>query len=369
MKLPDCLKPDEDYALQDGPCSGIVLSSRVRLARNLEGFPFPERLSKEGLNRTRDKAVGGLRELPSLGVHHCGGMDSLGPVEKSMLVERHLISQEHKARGEGSAVVISSDEQISVMVNEEDHLRMQAILPGLQLHQAWKRMDVFDTCLEDRLPFAFSPSYGYLTACPTNLGTGIRASAMLHLPGLVFTDLINQTIKAAQQLGMAVRGLYGEGTEAQGDIFQVSNQMTLGETEEEIVERLHKVVEQIIEQEINSREKMVETEPKRILDRIGRAFGTLLYCHSISSSDCKNLLSMVRLGVELSLFPLDHRSRIGHLFLATEPGHLQIRSSRRRKPEERDVVRATLLRRAVAKLHKPRARDLEVRDPNVAAGS
>ena len=361
MNLLDFLKPEGDYALQDGPRSDIVLSSRVRLARNLSTHPFPESLGPDALAETRNILLEGLLRTETMEDAYHTGMEKLDSQEKQLLVERHLISREHQARADGSAVVISADETISVMVNEEDHLRMQVILPGFQLQEAWRRMDNFDTSLEKRIPYAFSSLYGYLTACPTNLGTGIRVSAMLHLPGLVLEDVINQVINAASKLGMAVRGLYGEGTEAQGNIFQVSNQVTLGESEEEYVEKLHKVVRQIIEQEINTRQKLVETRAVMLKDQIGRAYGILTNCHSINSKEAKNQLSMLRLGVDLCLIDLEHRNLINVLFLSTEPAHLQIRYTQKKNADERDEIRARILRRQLASVRKPRQRGMMVR--------
>ena len=191
-------------------------------------------------------------------------MDNLSTLDKQILVERHLISREHAAKSAGSGLVLNRDETLCVMINEEDHLRMQALRPGLQLRQAWTAIDQADSALEKKLDYAFSPELGYLTACPTNIGTGIRVSAMLHLPGLVLAEQINPIIQSVNKLGLAVRGLYGEGTEALGNVFQVSNQMTLGEAESAIVERLEKVLAQIIEHEENARATLLEKKPKMV---------------------------------------------------------------------------------------------------------
>src|SRR6187397_33377 len=200
------------------------------------------------------------------------------------------------------------------MINEEDHLRMQALRPGLQLKQAWLALDEVDSALERKLPYAVSPELGYLTACPTNLGTGIRVSAMLHLPALVLAEQINQIIQAVNKLGLAVRGLYGEGTEALGNVFQVSNQMTLGESEAAIVERLEKVLSQIIEHEENARGTLLEKKPKMVYNHIGRAYGILANAHSISSKETMNLLSLLRQGIEMGLFPKTDGALVDELF-------------------------------------------------------
>ncbi len=353
MKLLDFLKPAEAYTRRAGPLDKIVLTSRVRLARNLESVSFPGHSKKAQRVEALQILLPAVSELGLMkgGAHE--GMGKLTALEKQILVERHLISREHAARGGGSAVVLSKDELISVMINEEDHLRMQVILPGLQIKEAWSKINAFDSKLELVVPYAFSSKYGYLTACPTNLGTGIRVSAMLHLPGLVLAEHINQIITSVNKLGLAVRGLYGEGTEALGNVFQVSNQMTLGESEEEIVEKLNKVVLQIVENEENARRKILETNPKMLLNHIGRAYGILSHSHSISSKETKNLLSLLRLGVDLELFPTEHRALVDELFIVTEPAHIQRRSEGKKSAEERDVLRADLLRERLVAVPRP----------------
>jgi protein arginine kinase len=240
------------------------------------------------------------------------------------------------------------------MINEEDHLRMQALRPGLQLKQAWHAIDQIDSKLEKKLTYAFAGDLGYLTACPTNLGTGIRVSAMLHLPGLVLAEQINQIIQAVNKLGLAVRGLYGEGTEALGNIFQVSNQMTLGEAESDIVERLNKVLAQIIEHEENARAILLEKKPKSVYNHIGRAYGILANAHSISSKETMNLLSLMRLGVDLGLFPDMERWLVDELFIITQPAHLQRRFSEKLSAEERDLLRADMMRERLRTVSRPK---------------
>jgi protein arginine kinase len=242
------------------------------------------------------------------------------------------------------------------MINEEDHLRMQALRPGLQLKQAWMAIDQVDTELEKKLEYAFSSDLGYLTACPTNLGTGIRVSAMLHLPGLVLAEQINQIIQSVNKLGLAVRGLYGEGTEALGNVFQVSNQMTLGESEGDIVEKLNKVLAQIIEHEENARSLLLEKKPKAVYNHIGRAYGTLANAHSISSKETMNLLSMMKLGVDINLFSDAERWLVDELFIITQPAHLQKMHTEKLSAEERDVLRADMLRDRLKDVSRPKAK-------------
>ncbi len=280
-------------------------------------------------------------------------MDNLGALDKQILVERHLISREHAAKSSGSGLVLNREESFCVMINEEDHLRMQALRPGLQLRQAWGAIDHLDSELEKKLDYAFDNELGYLTACPTNLGTGIRVSAMLHLPGLVLGEQINPIIQSVNKLGLAVRGLYGEGTEALGNVFQVSNQMTLGETETTIVERLEKVLAQIIEHEENARQTLLEKKPKVVFNHIGRAYGILANAHSISSKETMNLLSLMRLGVDMGLFPGAERSLVDELFILTQPAHLQKQFSDKLSAEERDLLRADMVRERLKNVSRP----------------
>jgi protein arginine kinase len=280
-------------------------------------------------------------------------MDNLSTLDKQILVERHLISREHAAKSSGSGLVLNHDETLCVMINEEDHMRMQALRPGLQIRQAWQAIDRVDSELEKKLDYAFNSDLGYLTACPTNIGTGIRVSAMLHLPGLVLAEQINPIIQSVNKLGLAVRGLYGEGTEALGNVFQVSNQMTLGESESAIVERLEKVLSQIIEHEENARATLLEKKPKMVFNHIGRAYGILANAHSISSKETMNLLSLMRLGVDVNLFPGVDRSLVDELFILTQPAHLQKQHSEKLSAEERDLLRADMVRERLKGVSRP----------------
>src|SRR5438105_11483183 len=281
-------------------------------------------------------------------------MDSLSTLDKQILVERHLISREHAAKSAGSGLVLNREETLCFMINEEDHLRMQALRPGLQLRQAWTAIDQADSTLERKLEYAFSPALGYLTACPTNIGTGIRVSAMLHLPGLVLSEQINPIIQSVNKLGLAVRGLYGEGTEALGNVFQVSNQMTLGESESAIVERLEKVLGQIIEHEENARGTLLEKKPKMVYNHIGRAYGILANAHSISSKETMNLLSLMTLGMDVGVFAGVDRSLADEPFILTQPAHLQRRYTEKLGAEERALLRADMLRERLRQVSRPK---------------
>src|SRR6201994_3293015 len=318
MNIHQFLIPPADSARRKGPHDRIVMSSRVRLARNIKDAAFPGWAKKPERVRVLELIRPAVETLPEMKDGFSEAMDNLSTLDKQILVERHLISREHAAKSAGSGLVLNREETFSVMINEEDHLRMQALRPGLQLKQAWLAIDYFDSELEKKLNFAFDADLGYLTACPTNLGTGIRVSAMLHLPGLVLSEQINPIIQSVNKLGLAVRGLYGEGTEALGNVFQVSNQMTLGESENGIVERLEKVLGQIIEHEENARAMLLEKKAKMVFNHIGRAYGILANAHTITSKETMNLLSLMRLGVDLGVFPGVDRSLVDELFLVTQ---------------------------------------------------
>lgn len=355
MNLLEFLTPSAEVCRRAGPNDKIVYSSRVRLARNLPATPFPGHGKKADRVRVYEQLIPAIQSISAMRGGVSESLERLAPNDKQLLVERHLISREHAAKGAGSGFVLNREESLCVMVNEEDHLRMQALRPGLQLREAWEAIDGFDTALQERVQFAYSAEYGYLTACPTNLGTGIRVSAMLHLPGLVLSEQVSQIIQAVNKLGLAVRGLYGEGTEALGNIFQVSNQMTLGESEGEIVERINKVLAQVIEHEQNARALLLEKKARVVFNHIGRAYGILSHAHTISSKETMNLLSLLRLGVDIGLLPAASKSFVDELLLLTQPAHLQALFTKREKltPEERDVLRADVLRERMRNLDRP----------------
>jgi len=363
MKLHQFLTPIQNICRRPGPFDRIVLTSRVRLARNLKDMPFPGRASKQQREDHLRAIQPVVQALPPMKKGFSSDLVSLKDLDRQLLVERHLISRELAKKKQGAAFVLSKDETCSIMINEEDHLRMQVILPGLQIKEAWKAVNKLDTLLENKLPIAFSGRYGFLTACPTNTGTGIRVSAMLHLPGLVIAEHMQQTITAVNKLGLAVRGLYGEGTEALGNVFQISNQMTLGETENDIIERLNKVVVQIIENEENARAKLLEGNPEMLFNNIGRAYGILTNAHVISSKEAKNLLSLLRLGLDLGYFPDMNPEVVDELFIVTEPGHIQFKEAKKMSPEERDIMRATQLRERLEGMAKPQMSNASDEDP------
>jgi protein arginine kinase len=353
MSIHNILTTPGEWLRGDGPQSDIVVSSRIRLARNLRNFSFPGWAKKNDRISVLEQIKPTVEALPEMADAHSVYSQDLSALEKQVLVERHLISREHAAKGLGSAVVINKKQTLSIMINEEDHLRMQAIRSGLQLKSAFKLIDKVDTELGERLDFAFHDQLGFLTACPTNVGTGMRASAMMHLPGLVLMEQINQVIQAVNKVGLAVRGLYGEGTEALGNLFQISNQTTLGEEESEIITRLNKVIESIILHEQNARQALLQKKSVTLLDNIGRAYGVLRHAHSMASKEALNLLSYLKLAADLGFFPAETRQLVDELFIETQPAHLQKSTQQKLQADERDELRARIVRAKLQPLTEP----------------
>jgi protein arginine kinase len=344
--------PGEWLSTQNGH-HPVVISSRVRLARNLAKLPFPGWAKKTERIRILDEIRPEVDGLDQMQGGFSEQLNELSALEKQVLVERHLVSREHAAKGMGSAVVIDQAQRVSIMINEEDHLRMQSMSFGLNLQKTFESVDEVDTALEAHLDFAFDPTLGYLTACPTNVGTGMRASAMVHLPGLALSEQINQVVNSINKIGLAVRGLYGEGTEAMGNLFQVSNQTTLGEKEGQIIERLNKVIETLIQRENQARENLLQTKSTMLADQVGRAYGILTHAHSVSSKEALNLLSVMRLGIDLGFFPEDALVVINSLLMETQPAHLQHLSQQKLSAEERDHLRAEIVRKKLKNFPKP----------------
>ncbi|GAB4278407.1 MAG: protein arginine kinase [Opitutales bacterium] len=322
----------------------VVLSTRIRLARNMSDYPFPGWAKKSQRRDILTSCQGAIQDLPQMKHSSIFNVDELSALEQQVLVERHLISRELCEGAEGAGVVISRDQSCSIMINEEDHMRIQVLSNGFNFKRVWKQIDTMDSAIENQLNYAFSEDLGYLTACPTNVGTGMRASVMLHLPGLVLSGQMEKVVRAVNQLGMAVRGLFGEGSDATGSVFQISNQQTLGQSEEEILKRLSSVLSAIIEQEENARQRLLESESVKLLDKIGRAYGVLQNSHFLSSSEAMNLLSLIRLAIDLTMLPEDRRTTVDRLFLESQPGHVQLVAHKSMESETRDTLRASLLR-------------------------
>lgn len=330
----------------NGPESDIVISSRVRLARNIQSIPFPILATNQHAGETleRVKAVLDSEELNEISRFQLIELAELPDLSKRVLVEKHLISPALVNESRRGAVVLSENESISIMVNEEDHLRIQILYPGLQVKEAWDLASQIDDIFEGQLDFAFDERRGYLTSCPTNVGTGMRASVMMHLPALVLTQQINRILSAISQLGLVVRGLYGEGSEATGNLFQISNQITLGKSEDDIVDNLFGVVTQIIGHERAAREKLLSESRIRILDRVNRSYGILSHAAVMDSKEAAQRLSDVRLGHELGLIEQVNTNTLIELLVMTQPGFLQQYAGEDLSPEERDLRRAELIR-------------------------
>jgi len=261
-----------------------------------------------------------------------------------MLVEKHLISPDLSEKNINNAVALSSEEIISLMINEEDHLRLQVLLPGLQLQEAWEMADKIDDYLEQEINIAFDEKYGYLTSCPTNVGTGLRSSIMVHLPALTMVNRVKKFISAISQLGLAVRGLYGEGTETVGNLYQISNQVTLGRSEDEIIENLIEVTHQIITQERNAREILLKEKEIFLKDQIYRAYGTLKYAYKISVEEAMKLISNVRLGIDLGIIEDIESTILNQLMVIIRPATLQVLKGEEMTIEDRHIYRAQLIR-------------------------
>ncbi len=327
-----------------GPDSDIVISSRIRFARNLANHRFVTRADRSELAEVQSK----VREaIVKAGV--CEDMvyydlETATAVDKLYLVERHLISKEHGEGDEPRGVAVGKDEVVSIMVNEEDHLRIQVLKSGMQLTETWAHINEVDDRIEEHVEFAFSSKFGYLTACPTNVGTGLRVSVMLHLPALEWTKQLEKVFHAVAKLNLAVRGLYGEGTQALGDFYQISNQVTLGKTETEIVQNVSAVIPQIIQYERKVRETLLVENKQTLEDRVWRAFGMLSTARTITSQETMDLLSNIRMGVNLGIIDTLEMSTVNELFILTQPAHLQKLKGRTLPNTERDVERASFIR-------------------------
>ncbi|MFC1594680.1 protein arginine kinase [Candidatus Omnitrophota bacterium] len=344
MQLNDFLNQRSEWLKGEGPHSDIVISSRVRLARNLQQDLFPNRANAKQGEANLHKIKLALSKVDLLKKSMYVDVSTLDDVDKQFLIERHLMSHEHAAKGENKALLVTEEEIISVMINEEDHLRIQVMRSGFDLNEAWNVIDTLDNDLAKLLRFAFMPEWGYLTACPTNAGTGMRGSVMLHLPALVMTKQINKVLAAIAKLSFTTRGLYGEGTQALGNFFQISNQVSLGHGESEIIENIKGLIRQIIEQEEQARRSLLSQQRQIVEDKIHRAFGTLKNAYIISSQETIELLSMVRLGVDVGIIKKIDKSLLNELFIITQPSHLQKIEDRKLSSSERDIKRASLIR-------------------------
>ena len=344
MELNELARNRGEWLRGSGPESDIVISSRIRLARNLADFPFINRATdtdRVEIEQTLREAVVQLDRAVPL---HYVDVNQLERLDRQFLVERQLISREH-AESEGArGVAIDPNERVALMINEEDHLRIQMMQSGFDLESAWNQINEFDDRIEQTVTYAFNDRYGYLTACPTNIGTGMRVSVMLHLPALVMTRQIEKVFRSLQKINLAVRGLYGEGSQAMGDFYQVSNQVTLGQTELDLVKKVGDVVPVVIDYERRARDALVEKSQQNLHDRVSRAYGVLRTAQTISSEETMHLLSSVRMGVNLGLIPELEIPAVNELFIHTQPAHLQKLSGGQLDTADRNIERARYLR-------------------------
>lgn len=343
VKLEELASKCGEWLRGSGPESDIVISSRIRLARNLAEFPFVRKASGEErsqIARLVHSQIEDVDEWDSLVFLHLQEMEEL---DRQFLVERQLMSREIADSEGDRGVAIDTNERFSIMVNEEDHLRIQVMCSGLDLQTAWQRIDKIDDLLERRLTYAFHEQLGYLTACPTNVGTGVRVSVMMHLPALVITREIEKVFRSLQKINVAVRGLYGEGSQYMGDFYQISNQITLGRTEEELVEAVSEVVPRIIEYERRARDFLVNESEQDLHDDVSRAYGILCTAKKISSEETLHYLSKVRMGVNLGLIRSVEVATINKLFVHTQPAHLQKLRGQTLSVADRNIQRASYL--------------------------
>ncbi len=332
----------------DGPDAGIVISSRIRIARNLAGVPFPHLLgpekSMEVISEIK-KALENPEAANLIGNMEVTLMRDLSSLERQVLVDKHLISPDLLNNFQAKAAAISDDEAVTIMINEEDHLRIQCLLSGLCLKEAWEAVNRIDDGLEKTLDYAFSGRLGYLTSCPTNTGTGLRASVMLHLTGLKIINQLGGVFNAISKLGLTVRGLYGEGTEALGDLFQISNQITLGQSEGEIISNLISISRQILAQEQEARRILHKERREVIEDRVYRAYGILRCARILTMEETMRLLSDLRLGVELKIISAVQDKLINELMVKVRPAFLIRTAGQDISKRKLDIARADLIRK------------------------
>jgi len=346
MSVQEILADENELTHLLGAQQAVVLSTRVRLARNLAGFSFPGWAKPAHRKEIAERCIAALAELPRFRKSHVFKMGDLPDLDRAVLVERHLVSKE-LASGQSGAAVISRDQTCSVLVNEEDHLRIQVVKAGWHLRGTWHIAEQLDDALGGVLKLAFSDRLGYLTACPTNVGTGLRASAMVHLPGLCLAGHMEKVTRALSQDGLAVRGWLGEGTEAAGNVFQISNQQTLGLSEDAILKHLGGWIKQVIEQEWNARRKLAQEEGEKFIDRLARSLGVLRSARLLTSAEAMNMLSHLRLACDLGCLPEERRHLIDRLMIEGQPAHVQARAGQELDSDGRDRRRASVVREAL----------------------
>ncbi len=350
MSLPvaEMLQTNKKWYSGEGNHADAILSTRVRLARNLRGMRFPGRALPEelsGVLHRVENAAHGVHPLEGRQLHQ---LEAVPVLERQFLLERHLISHDLASGGNQCGLIFADDEGIGVMINEEDHLRIQALRPGFQLDACFEAANEIDDQLEASLECAFADEFGYLTACPTNVGTGLRASVLVHLPALVLTRKIKKVLAGVTQVGLAVRGFYGEGTDVLGNFFQISNQITLGEKESQSLLNLERVVRQLLEYEEKARDVLMKDAGQQIQDKVMRALGVFTHAHLLTSEEAIGLTSAVRLGITLGMDGMPPVQTINLILLYAQPAHLQLLAEHEMSSGERNIYRAEFIRTTLA---------------------
>lgn len=328
------------------PDSDVVISSRVRLARNLETYPFSTILTEE-------QAVALVQEVKSIGTkleeednrkYYGCNINSLTEIDRAAMVERHIVSPMLAEKAQTTGLILSEDETISLMINEEDHIRIQALVGGLNLETAYEEANRIDDIACELLNFAFDEKYGYLTTCPSNVGTGMRASCMVFLPALSAGRMIGKLMEEVGKYGVTIRGIYGEGTKSLGHLYQISNQKTLGYSERDIIDNLNRIVSQVVKQERRRREYMLSVNSDELEDQVHRSYGILKYARQISAEDAFIYLSQLKFGADCNLIEFDHKINIHQLMMGVQPGSLQWTLGKNLGSQTRDQARAEYIR-------------------------
>lgn len=324
----------------------IVLTSRIRLARNIDKIPFPHMMDQKQADRVIDDVFSSITQSNAIMKNEFKQIKirDLNSLDRLSMVEKHIISIDLAKNHEKAGLLINKDEDVSIMINEEDHVRLQVLYPGLQLKKAYEYASRLDDLIEEKLTYAFDNELGYLTSCPTNLGTGMRASVMLHLPALSITKNITNILNTVSQLGMTIRGIYGEGSNIMGNMYQISNQVTLGLSEEEILNNLEAITKKIAAQEMKARSVLLEKQKDEFEDDIYRALGILRYSRILSSSECLKLISRVRMGIEMGIIDDVKMDALNSLIEGIQPATLQLREGKELDEKERDIIRAKVVR-------------------------
>lgn len=344
MDINKLIKQPGEWLRDTGPHANIVMSSRIRLARNFADISFPSRATDDELERVLKTVSESITEIDMLKDVQFIKLMDLDKIDRQLLVERHLMSVDHAAHPQCKALIINNEEVLSIMVNEEDHLRLQVMHSGFDLNETWEIISKIDSALSEKMTFAYRRDWGFLTACPTNTGTAMRGSVMMHLPALVMTKQINKVMAAISKLSFASRGFYGEGSQAVGKFYQISNQVSLGHSETEIIQNINGLIHQIVQQEEQARQALLLQNRSMLEDKVGRAWGVLRHARIINSQETTELLSMVRLGLDVGLLEGVDRKTINDLLITTQPAHLQKIEGKKLDAFHRDTRRADLIR-------------------------